>query len=252
MTEQALAEICSELAEMLIAGGAEIYRVEDTARRICNAYGHTEAQLYATPANFMITLRDKKGCPLTDTRTVSGRSDDLHRVGLINRLSRKICTETPPASIVWAEIRKIRRSRTYSPPVIFFSYFIVGLAFTIYFDGGAAEALVGGLLALMVCFLRGLLDRVKASAFLKAVACSTALSFIAVALFEIGVVPRFDLIIIGATMTMVPGIAMVNSMRDFISGDFISGLYTLTEALLIAAGLAVGVGSAVASAIHIG
>lgn len=246
------AEICSELAEMLIAGGAEIYRVEDTVRRICAAYGHNEAQIYATPANFIITLRDEGGCPLTDTRTVSGRSDDLHRVGLINRLSRRICAETPPADAIWTELEEIRKSRTYSSPVIFFSYLVVGAAFTVYFGGGIAEAFFGGLLALMVCFIRRLLKRVGASAFLKAVACSTALSFIAVGIFELGAVPRFDRIIIGATMTMVPGIAMVNSMRDFISGHFISGLYTLTEALLTAAGLALGVGSAVASAIHLG
>ncbi|MDE7294710.1 MAG: threonine/serine exporter family protein [Oscillospiraceae bacterium] len=251
MTERALAEICSELAGMLIAGGAEIYRVEDTARRICNAYGHTEAQLYATPANFIITLKDKSGCPLTDTRTVLSRSDDLNRVALINRLSRKICAEKPSADKIMAEIENIKQTKGYSKLVIYISYFTVGFAFAVYFGGSAIEAAFGGLLGLTVCFIREMLDRVRASAFLKAVACSTVISFMAVGFYELGIVPRFDKMIIGATMTMVPGIAMVNSMRDFISGDFISGLYTLTEALLTAAGLAVGVGSAVASAIHL-
>ncbi|MCM1578638.1 MAG: threonine/serine exporter family protein [Ruminococcus sp.] len=251
MTEKALAEICSEIAGMLITGGAEIYRVEDTARRICTAYGHPEAQIYATPANFMITLKDKNGCPLTDTRTVHSRSDDLDRVALINRLSRKICAEKPSPVKITAEIEKIKREKGYSAFVIYISYFTVGFTFAVFFGGSAAEAFFGGLLGLAVCFIRGLLSRVGASAFLKATACSIVISFIAVGIYELGIVPRFDRMIIGATMTMVPGIAMVNSMRDFISGHFISGLYTLTEALLTAVGLAVGVGSAVASAIHL-
>lgn len=48
---------------------------------------------------------------------------------------------------------------------------------------------------------------------------------------------------------MFPGVALTNCMRDFISGDFISGIYTLTEAVLIAVGMAVGAGSAVAAVI---
>ncbi len=64
-----------------------------------------------------------------------------------------------------------------------------------------------------------------------------------------GAVPHFDKMIIGAATTMVPGVAITNCMRDFISGDFYSGIYSLTEALLTAIGLAVGSGTALAAAI---
>ena len=48
-------------------------------------------------------------------------------------------------------------------------------------------------------------------------------------------------------MTMVPGITLTNCMRDFIAGDFLAGLYTMTEALLIAIGMAVGAAAAIAA-----
>ena len=38
MTEIQLTEICAEFAIMLVSYGAEIYRTEDTIRRICTAY----------------------------------------------------------------------------------------------------------------------------------------------------------------------------------------------------------------------
>ena len=54
-------------------------------------------------------------------------------------------------------------------------------------------------------------------------------------------------VIIGVLMTMVPGITLTNCMRDFIAGDFLAGLYTMTEALLIAIGMAVGAAAAIAA-----
>ena len=41
-------------------------------------------------------------------------------------------------------------------------------------------------------------------------------------------------------MTLVPGLAITNSMRDIIAGDLLAGVTKTTEALLIGAGIAVG------------
>ncbi len=249
MNEIQLTGICSELARMMIAYGAEIYRVEDTIARICTAYGHSEAEIYATPANFIITVKDKNGAPITDSKSITGRETNLDRVGKINELSRWICSAKPDAAAVFSRMETIKCRSTYSSRTIYISYFIVGAAFTIFFGGGWLEALFGGLLALAIRFAERRLNKVRASTFLNAVVCSMMISFIAVGLCRIGFVPRFDKMIIGASMCLVPGVAMTNCMRDFISGDFISGIYTMTEALLTAAGLAVGAGSAVAAVI---
>jgi len=40
----------------------------------------------------------------------------------------------------------------------------------------------------------------------------------------------------------VPGVAITNSIRDFLSGDMISGLGRMAEAFLTAVSLAVGAG----------
>ena len=191
MNEIQLTGICSEMARLMIKYGAEIYRVEDTISRICHAYGHSEAAIYATPANFIITVKDKNSVPYTDSKSISGRDTNLDRVGKLNELSRFICSEKPEAEVIFHRIEQIKERKTYSP----------------------------------------------------------AISVIAVALSHTGLIKSFDKMIIGASMALVPGVALTNCMRDFISGDFISGIYTLTEAVLIAVGMAVGAGSAVAAVI---
>ena len=43
-----------------------------------------------------------------------------------------------------------------------------------------------------------------------------------------------------ALMQVVPGLAIVNAIRDLISGDLMSGTARLVEAFMIAAGLSIG------------
>ena len=49
-----------------------------------------------------------------------------------------------------------------------------------------------------------------------------------------------DLIIIGALMALVPGIAMTNAMRDIMACDMVAGISKAAEALLIGAAIALG------------
>jgi uncharacterized membrane protein YjjP (DUF1212 family) len=49
-------------------------------------------------------------------------------------------------------------------------------------------------------------------------------------------------LITGCIMLFVPGVAITNSIRDFLSGDMISGLARMTEAVLIGISLAAGAG----------
>ena len=43
-------------------------------------------------------------------------------------------------------------------------------------------------------------------------------------------------------MIFVPGVAITNSLRDFMSGDMVSGVARLAEAVMIAVSLAAGAG----------
>ena len=57
----------------------------------------------------------------------------------------------------------------------------------------------------------------------------------------LGLGNSIDMIIIGAIMTLVPGVGITNIMRDIISGDVITGTNKIAEVLLIAVAIAVGI-----------
>ncbi len=61
-----------------------------------------------------------------------------------------------------------------------------------------------------------------------------------------------DKIIIGSVMILVPGIGIVNALRDTIAGDLISGIVRGAEAFLIAVAIAVGSGVVLKLWIYLG
>ena len=85
-----------------------------------------------------------------------------------------------------------------------------------------------------------LMTRLGANLFFRTIAGGAASALAAVALTRLGVGQNQDLIIIGALMALVPGIAMTNAMRDIMAGDMVAGISKAAEALLIGAAIALG------------
>ena len=72
---------------------------------------------------------------------------------------------------------------------------------------------------------------------------SMLLTAIALIAYHLGIVANSQAIIIGCLMILTPGVAITNSLRDIMGGDYISGTARMLEALLIAAFIAIGAGS---------
>ncbi len=245
MTATELTDICAQMAELMIMSGAEVYRVEDTSERICKAYGYDNAEISASPIWFIITIRDKNRQAYTDTKAMRYRKTNLDRVGELNELSRYICENKPSYQDVMERFKAISQKKTYSKIVVSLSFMIVGAVFAAIYGGGLVEIIVASLLALLVKFMRDILTELGSSSFLSSLVCSVAVAFIAVVMYKCNFISEYETVIIGSFMTMVPGVAITNCMRDFISGDLFSGIYTLAEALLTAVGMAVGAGIAI-------
>ena len=62
-----------------------------------------------------------------------------------------------------------------------------------------------------------------------------------------GACSNYGAIVIGTIMIFVPGVAITNSIRDFLSGDMLSGVARMAEALIIAVSLATGAGIIIAA-----
>lgn len=235
---------------MLIEYGAEIYRVEDSLNRIAFAYGfgteERHMEIFAIPTLLIITLNDGDDLPLSQTKRIVNRSTNLDRVDKLNNLSRYICTVKPEPEIIERHIDEISKRSVYGVPIQFVSFGVVGAVFALFFGGEFPDAVAAGILSMMIFFIAKFVNKIKPSVFFQSVICSMVIASCAVVISRIGLTDGFDKVIIGSSMNLVPGITLTNCMRDFIAGDFLAGLYTLIEAILVAVGMAVGAASAIA------
>ncbi|MCL2054826.1 MAG: threonine/serine exporter family protein [Oscillospiraceae bacterium] len=239
-----LLNMVSDIGSMMIECGAEIYRAEETIDRITLAYGYS-AEVFIIPTSLIITI-NSAGTPLTKAMRIKARHTNLDRVDKLNNLSRFICVQKPDAAEINRHIEAIRQRSVYGFTLKLISYYAVGGTFAIFFGGGFMDAVFAGVAAVLIILMEMAIERVRPSTFFRCVVCSLMTASLAIVVTRLGLTESFDKIIIGASMTMVPGITITNCMRDFIAGDFLAGLYTLTEAIIVAVGMAIGSVSAIA------
>lgn len=242
MNENQILEITSEIGKKLLMCGAEVYRVEESIRRICSSYGYENAEAFAIPRTIIITITDKENIPHTVTVNVKSIETDLEKAGNYNNLCRKICSENLSYEEIKSEIKRIEKKKTYPFVLKLLCSMIVGTSFVFYFGGSIKDAVFGGILGGIVFLLSELITKAEIKGFMNNLICSAAIAFIATMLSKWGIISSPDTVILSVLMNLVPGVAITNSMRDFIGGDLLAGLYTMAESLTAAISLAVGAG----------
>ena len=133
-----------------------------------------------------------------------------------------------------------RTHRVYSLPTQLAAHFLGCGMFSLFYGGTPTDGLCGGLCGMVIGLCMALMTRLGANLFFRTIAGGAASALAAVALTRLGVGQNQDLIIIGALMALVPGIAMTNAMRDIMAGDMVAGISKAAEALLIGAAIALG------------
>lgn len=228
-------------ARIVLENGGETYRAEETVNRICTAFGFDETDVFAIPTGIFIAV-SKDGVSTSTTITrITKRVVNLTAIEKANDISRRIVEGTVTTAEALAGLKEVycRKPSRKAVPVV-----IAGLSsgfFALLFRGSIFDfiaAAIGGMLAQFAAsfiktdlanfagnILGGLLIGISSILFVKLTGTG-----------------ELEKIITGAITPLLPGVPMVNAIRDTMRGDLLSGVSRGAEALLIAIELAFGVG----------
>ena len=237
-----LLNITTEIGFQLLRNGAEIYRVEDSIRRIFTAYGVDGSDVFTIPLCIMVTINDEHGLPITRIKRLTATAIHVDRIRQLNSLCRFICRETPELNEIREEMAKIGTKREYNFAVQIIAAAFVSFSFTLFYGGGLPEAAIAFFCGFAMKSAYYGMQKFGANSFFINIICSAITTIIALLAVKFGLVHQYDKIIIGTLMNLVPGIVITNVMRDIISGDLLSGIVKFTEALLVGVGIALGAG----------
>lgn len=236
---EALLGFTLRVGSRMIECGAEAWRAENTMQRLFRAYGLEVMDTHVIATQAGATVRDDKGHLYSVTRAVDplATNVDLEHLEAINATARWICTYPPS---VWDLPDKPEETLRPWKRLELLGYVIVGAVFAPFFGGGPLEALFSALIGAAIfamdhvrylhrqnrviytffaCFVSGVLAR------------AVGLVFPPVAV---------DIIMIGDVMIFIPGLSVVNGVRELFYADILTGLYRIVEALLGTGAIALG------------
>lgn len=235
-------------AEIMMKNGAEIYRVEDTVTRICKACGISYVEVFATPTGIFVSI-DKGGesdNPQTYIKRIKGSDTNLDKISKVNQFSREFTTTDLSVDDGMKLLKEIDNEKPYPLFLRMLGAAMVCSFFCIVFGGSVLDFLVAFISGAGCYLLSVLLIKIEINFFIRGFCCCAVAAFAALAAAASIPGTSYDPIIIGSIMIFVPGVAITNSIRDFLSGDMLSGLARMTEALLTAVALATGAGAMLA------
>lgn len=224
---------------IMMESGAETYRVEDTMLRMARSQNLDDAQSYVTPTGIIFSLGRTQPTRVT---SISNRITDLHKITLVNNVSRKLTSQIITLEQAYDELKNIE-SRNYFLPVAIqvLAASIASSCFLVLFYGAWSNvpaAFVAGGTGLYLVIVVQEMTKVKFfSEFFAALVVGT-IAFFAV---KFGYGTDLDQIIIGGVMPLVPGLLITNAVRDLMAGHFTSGISKGAEAFLTAFAIGSGI-----------
>lgn len=227
---------------IILENGGEVYRAEDTVTRICESRENIEdVDVFATP-NVLFVSFNFMGDVITNLRRSKNPTINLNKIEMINTFSRNFVNNNMDLQEAKKELFRIKNKKNQSKLERIIPGTIASSAFCILLGGGIREFIATGIASFLMLMVLEKLKSYKLTFFINTFAGAFLASLFAYITILLNISNDFDTVTIASIMTLVPGFSITNAMRDTLSGDFVSGLTRLTEAVVIALAIAIGVG----------
>lgn len=228
--------------DILLASGAEIFRVEETIFRIAQAYGVESSDAFVLSSGIFLTAGSEKEKDFARVRHIPLSAARLDRVTAVNQLSREIVEGKHTPAQAKERLLEIQRMPV-KPRLHQIAASGVGSAcFCFLFGGDLADSVVAfasglTLYAYLLLLVRGRLSKIAAN-----ISGGALVTLFCILLFRFGLGHHLGQMIIGSIIPLVPGVAFTTAIRDIADEDYIAGAVRLLDALLVTFCIAMGVG----------
>lgn len=241
ISNELLLKNIGEIGRLLLKHGAEIYRVEESLQRMCESYGFEDIGVFALPSYFTLSVTFQDGTISSITKRTTQNRNNLDAVYELNNLVRYICFYKPDYQYIEQEIKKIKEQEP-NMYLVFLGYGLGAGAFALFFGGGINEFIAATFIGFVIYFFIWVHELLKINALIRTMLTSMLITAISILFYRYQLIENLDATIIGSLMILVPGMAITNSLKDIIDGNYLSGQARLFEAFFIAIAIAAGVG----------
>ena len=235
-------DIAIRAGTIVLENGGETYRTEATVNKIAAALGAKTASSFVTPTVIQFSYTDDNDHYHSAIRRIKKRGVNLDKISLIDELTRRIerKKKTYNPRVIESLLSRIENAPVYKTPFVLVAAALSSFCFAFMFGGTLQEAsaafVVGFVLRLFLLHAQ----KRQFGGFSTSLFSGAITSVLTEIAYLCGFIPATEITLISVLMQVVPGLAIVNAIRDIIEGDLVSGAARLLDAFMVAAGLSVG------------
>jgi uncharacterized membrane protein YjjP (DUF1212 family) len=243
LNKQKVLDLIMLAGEILLHNGAEIFRVQETMEHIAKAFQVKNLHVFTISNGIFVTIHENNYDRSTEIKYIPLAIVHIGRITAVNQLSREISEGMYTVDEAYEKLQEIAILPAASNALQIIAASIACACFCYIFGGSLYDSLVASVAGIFLYLFLLYKGTQSMSRVLKNILGSMLVSFIAFILYSLGFGNNIDKIIIGSIIPLVPGVALTTSIRDYFNGDYLSGTIHLTDAILIALCIAIGVGS---------
>ncbi len=246
MTQKELFDLVLLLGETMLSNGGEIFRTKELMAWAARQFGLRECSVFTIANGIFVSAVVEGELYSCQVRYVPLTPIHLARVEAMNDLSRRIADGALTPEEAREEVRRIRAIKGAGPLALTLASGMGAGGFGFLFGGNlrdCAMAFLAGLL--LYLFILRVCDRFRIRKVMTNILSSALVTLFCCAAMQLGLGDHLDKMIVGAIFPLVPGVALTIAIRNFMENDYIAGLVRLTDAVLVAGCIAVGVGSVI-------
>ena len=236
---EALIDLLMLTGQMLLENGAETYRVETSILIMYRALGGG-GEINVVALATQLSMDISNGGHFTVIRRIRRRGVNLKKFARVNDISRSVSHGDIGAAEALRLLRELDSiKKRYKLLQAMAAASLVTVMFVFMIGGGVFEAAVAfvGCLIVQTCWI--FIKRMASLIFVAHIISGFLITLIAAAgAYLLGL--SLERIVFGAMLPLFPGVAMVIAILDTVNGDLNSGVARGVEAVLTAAGLALG------------
>ncbi|GCF95749.1 membrane protein [Enterococcus florum] len=236
---QLVLSTCLMAGKIMMEAGSEVYRVEDTMKRIAQNAGLADVQIYVTATGMIVGSPSEENSQVIQ---ITQQSINLEKVAAVNHASRAFANGELSLYDLYQRLKKIDLATPdFSQLWKILAAGIVSSTLMIIYRGDWADFTATFVIGMLGFSVHSLFGKRLGLKFLNDFLASLLVGCLAILSVKLSFAQDVNNIIVGSIMPLVPGLAITNSFRDIMAGHLLSGVARATEAIFIAGSIGGGI-----------
>ena len=234
-------DFCVYLSRCMIFCGANLERVQLAIERICHAYRLEDVAINLLSTFVIVSAKDAEGRYASRQCAIPPSGIHLQRLKQLNRLSYGVAEKKPAPERLIKLLDEAWKVKEYKDWIIMVAQMGAMACLCLIFGGGFREVipvvLVTAILhGVMILMAKPGLDRIVTNAVIMWIATVAA-----ILLMMTGISNNGPIILITVSMLVIPGIPLVNAVRNLLCGNEMNGILQLFKIVIETMALAMGI-----------